>query len=144
MATHTPGPWKAEFNIGAGWEIKGTLPKGFRFDGTTRDADGATWFQTWVLANPATILVSCERWVQFETQQWTAMQAGNARLIAAAPHLLEVAEMIIKWDDAERNAGSFSEDNGGGFIARCNLFRELIGNARSVVAKVNGAPCNAQ
>lgn len=83
----TPGPWKAEDKVGAGWEIDAVLPEGFQFDATCHGASGKPWFQVWVLHESKSISFCSERWVQFETQQWKEMQAANAHLIAAAPEL---------------------------------------------------------
>ncbi len=91
----TPGPWAAENRPGAGWEVRGILPTGFQFDATYCKADGSAAFQIWVLTSPQSILISCERWVQFETKSWEEMQEANARLIAASPDLLEACKAII-------------------------------------------------
>lgn len=92
----TPGPWLARDIAGAGWEIFATLPEGFKFDATYRGADGKTQFMIWQMTSPQNLMIECERWVQFETSAWKAMQEHNAHLIAAAPEMYRYLELINK------------------------------------------------
>lgn len=96
----TPGEWEARDVSGAGWEVRGVLPQGLKFDCTCRGADGQTSFQTWTLASPQMVLVACERWVQFETAQWKEMQAANAAFIQAAHN--QLGTLLDKIEELER------------------------------------------
>lgn len=109
QAGHTPGPWEARYVTGAGWEIRAVLPVGFKFDASHREADGTISFQTWVLHERKEISISSERWVQFETEQWTAMQKDNARLIAACPDLLWVVQRFLREVDDEITIGCIED-----------------------------------
>ena len=94
---HTPGPWKAVDRVGAGWQIDGTLPAGFKFDGTAHScADGTTGFMLWTIRRELHVQVADERWVQFETGPWTEMQAANARLIAASPQMYDALNLFLR------------------------------------------------
>lgn len=86
-AKHTPGPWIAEDCIGAGWKIKGVIPFEAECVEYRMKAAEQMIFE----------MVAYERWVQFEPQNWKDMQAANARLIAAAPDLLEAVEKLLTW-----------------------------------------------
>lgn len=95
MNAHTPRPWTAVNRGGAGWQIDGVLPAGFKFDSTARGADGTQEFMLWTLRQSITIQIADERWVQFETGPWKEMQEANAKLIAAAPDLLGALKFIL-------------------------------------------------
>ncbi len=123
MSGYTPTPWEVKDIAGAGWEIRATLPKGFKFDGTDYGADGKTSFQTWILTEPRTILIGAERWVQFETEQWRAMQKANAELICKAVNNHEALVKALRdltesycsamhgeWDMPEHRGGRWTED----------------------------------
>lgn len=62
-------------------------------------------------------------------------QLANARLIAAAPELLEACQAMIAWDDAENNAKPYSDDNGVSFMGRIGLCRKAFQMARAAIQK---------
>lgn len=76
--------WTVKHHAGAGFEIRGVLPAGFNFRGKDYPADGTTRVMLYALSTPATVCVGYERWVQFSTEEWDAMQAANARRIEFA------------------------------------------------------------
>ena len=75
---HTPGPWQA---IG------------------TDPAEGGDWF--WIMAQPNPAMRGFTKEIgTVSGSQADPMQAANARLIAAAPDLLEALEAFIAGADA--------------------------------------------
>lgn len=88
-AAHTPGPWTYRDAPGAGIQISATLPRGFMFDHTGCGADGITQFMTFTLRDALQIQVADERWVQFETSAWSAMQKANAARIVSCVNACE-------------------------------------------------------
>lgn len=92
----TKGPWSAKDVAGAGLQISGVLPEGFKFDGTAKGADGRTEFMLWTIRQLMWVQIADERWVQFETGPWADMQKANADFIAHArtdiPALLALIE----------------------------------------------------
>ena len=64
--------------------------------------------------------------------------AANARLIAAAPDLLEACEKMLEWDDAENSAKPYADDNGAAFHRRMELCDESFVLARAAIAKTRG------
>jgi hypothetical protein len=63
---------------------------------------------------------------------------ANARLIAAAPDLLDACRAMVAWDAAENSAEPFDNDNGTGFYQRIALCREAFDKARAAIAKATG------
>lgn len=104
---HTPGPWQAEDVAGAGIEIKAALPF-HPYGGTWKLTEGATFafFRMTPRSGNVSFSVNAkgeiwaklcyEEWVQFPSAEWGAMQAANARLIAAAPDLLTACEAALE------------------------------------------------
>jgi len=92
--SHTPGPWKLQLQAGARMVIS---PTGYH-------------------GKPSTI---CYCWPVSDEYGETA----NARLIAAAPDLLEVLKRLVDLED--RHAGFFTLD-------------QIINAARAVIAKAEG------
>lgn len=70
-AKHTPGPWEWENVPGAGIQVRGP------YKGSTR-------------------LLFSDIWRQFAEREWDAEMEANARLIAAAPELLEALQGVLK------------------------------------------------
>ena len=58
---------------------------------------------------------------------------ANARLIAAAPDLLEAAKMVLAWYEAE------DDHNGTSFYQRIDMCRESEMAIRAAIAKATGA-----
>ena len=77
----TPGPWIAKDVVGAGLEIYADL----------RPVLGNKYSEDF----PIFKMFAYEQWVQFPSEQFTAMQHANARLIAAAPDLLKACHQAI-------------------------------------------------
>lgn len=57
----------------------------------------------------------------------------DARLIAAAPELLEAFMAMLEWDDREK-------DHAVDFYARMDLCRAAFDKARAAIAKATGEP----
>lgn len=106
MAKHTPGPWVARDVPGAGLEIHAPV---HLVDMAELDEP----IMTFQLTRPAGHkLIACERWVQFEPKGWHEMQEANAKLIAAAPQMLEVVEKAIKHRNSLALAADRMEEMG--------------------------------
>ena len=58
--------------------------------------------------------------------------AANARLIAAAPELLEAAKLVLKWYEAENN------HSGTDFYQRMQMCRDSEDAIRAAIAKATG------
>ncbi len=58
---------------------------------------------------------------------------ANARLIAAAPELLEACMAMLEWDDREK-------DHAVDFYAGMDLCRAAFDKARAAIAKATGEP----
>ena len=63
---------------------------------------------------------------------------SNARLIAAAPDLLEACLTLLAWDEAENNAEAFDKDQGKAWRERQALCAASFDKARAAVAKATG------
>ncbi len=98
---HTPAPW-----------TQGHSPAGI----TCVWLDGAT--------EPLHEMGRCTSWIDCNTE-------ANARLIAAAPELLDACMAMIEWDDRE-------QDHAVDFNARMDLCRAAFNKARAAIAKATG------
>lgn len=65
---------------------------------------------------------------------------ANARLIAAAPELLEACLAMLAWDEAEKTAKPFDADGGAGFYQRIGMCQDAFDKARAAIAKATDAP----
>ncbi len=114
-AAHTSGPWFA-----AALRTHGANPK---MDGCDIGAENG--------ANVALVLHQSGDRSEAET-------IANARIIAAAPALLEACLAIVEWDEAENNAKPFTDDGGAGFYARIGMCREAFEKAHAAIALTTG------
>lgn len=109
---YTPGPWKTEHRKGA-------------------DA----MYRTEIFSEQHGGIATCE---------WTPKHCGNgvietyreanARLIAAAPELLEAAKLVLEWYEAEDN------HSGTDFYQRMQMCRDSEDAVRAAIAKATGEP----
>lgn len=79
-----------------------------------------------VIATP-----SCEIAVVAYTLAQRGAHTANARLIAAAPELLEAVKAMIEWDDRE-------QDHFVDFNVRMDLCKRAFDLARAAIAKATG------
>ena len=122
MSKHTPGPWTAKHTNGAGLSVHADVSKalGPRY---SRDCP------IYHLGNDAcTMNIAYELWTQFPRAEWDAMQEANARLIAAAPELLEALQDLFGADMEHVLMGDGKDDQ-----------IEAIAKARAAIAKAKGA-----
>lgn len=63
-----------------------------------------------------------------ETRVGSGNERANARLIAAAPELLEACLKLVEWDDREK-------DHAISFMARIDLCEEAFTAMRAAIAK---------
>lgn len=80
-----------------------------------------------VRATNGAVIAKCQKLTDL-----TNLQA-NARLIAAAPELLDACMAMLEWDDREK-------DHAIDFNARMDLCRAAFDKARAAIAKATGQP----
>jgi hypothetical protein len=101
---HTPGPWLTERNNVHAGQIA-----------TVHHCIGNDWVEIWT-----------DKWA--ETGMGENEQEANARLIAAAPELLEALKLFIAYDE-------FDDSDG---YAMMMAYADAIQAARVAIAKVTG------
>lgn len=117
-AKHTPGPWTAEKREGDEWWFGGK--------------DGAEI----VINHPgAKYDAVCVIGARLSAE---GQADADARLIAAAPELLDACLAMLAWDEAEKTAKPFDEDGGTGFYQRIAMCTEAFDKAREAIAKATG------
>ena len=107
MSKHTPGPWEWDSNP-CNYDPHNEAPW--------------LWQAPWNARESAPILSG-------------SIKCGNeadARLIAAAPDLLEALQKFVAWSEAERN------HEGTSFWQRVEMLRELDDAADAAIAKATG------
>ena len=105
---YTPGPWNANFTRFSGWVV------GFHI---TDPKHGS-------------LRPICEAYDKTGAMNPDEI-AANARLIAAAPELLEACLAMIEWDDREN-------DHAVDFYKRMELCELAFQKARAAIAKATG------
>lgn len=50
----------------------------------------------------------------------------------------EALELFVRWDDEEKNAKPYAEDNGQGFYRRANMCRDAFKLAKAALARLDG------
>jgi len=115
--------WTVKRHAGAGFEIRGVLPAGFNFRGQDYPADGTTRVMLYALSTPATVCVGYERWVQFSTEEWDAMQAANARRIEFACN--NQAKYLRMIEIAAQGLLILSQNGGADRDQLLNVLREM-------------------
>ena len=103
MADPTPGPWVAYEAVRRGYTVHGS-------------------------GDSETII----GWLDEEGRYGAVALEANARLIAAAPDLLEVVQKYLAWVKAEEN------HEGTTFWERVEMYREVDTLAEAAIAKVQG------
>ena len=114
MSKHTQGPWS----------VGKVSYKKQRVDIDSLHADQTVGYQTWRGLARA---YGCEDM----PAEGTAVMLANARLIAAAPELLEACMAMIEWDDREK-------DHAVDFYKRTELCEIAFQKARAAIAKATG------
>lgn len=107
---HTPGPWYIRTN-------------------RHPETDGRPW--GWLDAAPPG---GPQRNIPGVTVTWTrgCTSEANARLIAAAPDLLEVVQKYLAWARAE------DDHEGTTFWDRVDMYREVDALAKAAITKATG------
>jgi len=93
---HTPGPWEARDVAGAGWQIYAKV-------GEWNDQHCSVVHFTPLgsmtihAKKDGTLvgMIAYESWVQFKSRNIAEQWAGNAKLAAAAPELLEATKALL-------------------------------------------------
>lgn len=107
---HTPGPWIAIHSI---------------------PEEGSECF--WLRAQPGgTICRGFSQEIGTINGPQSGEQEANARLIAAAPELLEACQAMVEWDDREK-------DHAVDFSARIALCEVAFEKARAAIVKATGS-----
>ena len=120
MSKHTPAPWV--FVERERMEDGSIYPEHI--------LGGVTQLQICLMESPgvAELCVNNPVWRSVGKSE---MSKANARLIAAAPELLEACRAMIEWDDREK-------DHAVDFDARMQLCRIAFDKARAAIEKAEG------
>lgn len=94
-----------------------------------------SWCETSIRA-PSTDHALCRLDINHATEESQeadeAQMAANARLMAAAPELLEAAKLVLEWYEAEDN------HSGTDFYQRMQMCRDSEDAIRAAIAKATG------
>lgn len=128
--SHTPGPWSYRNAVGAGLQIEATLPAGFRGSAICRTAGERIRTMLFELRKQTTVQIADEQWVQFSTNEWDEMQEANARLISAAPELLEACKSVLAVGECLEKPDDENQ--------RIYLGKRTIEKLRAAISKAEG------
>ena len=80
------------------------------------------------MSDPGTTVYHCGQWGVYSDASHHGDAEADARLIAAAPDLLEACLKLVEWDDREK-------DHAISFMARIDLCEEACTAMRAAIAK---------
>lgn len=131
---HTPGPWKFEDVSGSGLQIFAPIPfKAECGEFVLKDCYQPTFSMAEKRVGTASKshpegypMIAYETWLQFPEKRWNEMQEANARLMAAAPDLLEACKNTLEYFETT-NFCQCGEECG------C-----IVGEMRRAIAKAEG------
>lgn len=122
MSKHTPGPWfqkNASITSANGWPIAfASYPE--RMPDTNEEREpGESW-------------LDASNRLKTERDRIESKMEANARLIAAAPELLEAAKLVIAWYEAE------DDHSKADLYQRLQMCRDSEAALRAAIAKATG------
>jgi hypothetical protein len=95
--SHTPGPWEARDVAGAGWQIYAKVSEWNDKHCSIVRFSPLQNMTLYAKKDGSIVgMMAYEEWVQFQSKIIEEQWAGNAKLAAAAPDLLSVAQFIVQ------------------------------------------------
>lgn len=122
MSAHTPGPWRF---VPAGGNSGGSYEEGTDMGGFTSDHGTVCWFGDDT---------------QYYPSEGTPPSEDDARLIAAAPELLEALIWMVENDDTYEGDKPVESLHGATWNEHNAYWIEGLNKARAAIAKATGAP----